>query len=191
MYLHPKKSWQVVKLIKSSKLPENYHGNESADHFTSSFQERLPWVRKANRNKFRFQNTYQLEIHTAHKCIKCNFRWFIKHEKKKNQACAFILMNGLTFLFTVWFNKKKKKSDWTVTEIAEARHMKENADKHVTLLVFYLVLGIFSWPNDAKKNLILSIVNFSRYSSDICLKIQMLKPSSASLMLLPVSQCFK
>lgn len=111
MYLHPKKSWQVVKLIKSSKLPENCHGNESADHFTSSFQERLPWVRKVNRNKFRFQNTYQLEIHTAHKCIKCNFRWFIKHEKK-NQACAFILMNGLTFLFTVWFNNNKKKKKW-------------------------------------------------------------------------------
>lgn len=65
-----------------------------------------------------------------------------------------------------------------MTEIAEARHMKENADKHVTLLVFYSVLGIFSWANDAKKKLILCILNFSWYSSDICLKIQMLKPSS-------------
>lgn len=111
--------------------------------------------------------------------------------KKKSSLCLYTYEWSNISLYCLVQQQQQKKSDWKVTEIAEARHMKENADKHVTLLVFYLVLGIFSWPNDAKKNLILNIVNFSRYSSDICLKIQMLKPSSASLMLLPVSQCFK
>lgn len=46
--------------------------------------------------------------------------------------------NHLAFLLFLWLNKKK------ISKIAEARHMKGNADKHVThsLLVFHLISGL-------------------------------------------------
>lgn len=96
--------------------------------------------------------------------------------------------NSLAFLFSLWFNKK-------ISKIAEARPMKGNADKHVThsLLVFHLVLGFFLWANDAKKKKFnLRILNLSHYSSHICavlsLKIQMLKPPSEIINLMPHSK---
>lgn len=73
--------------------------------------------------------------------------------KKKSSLCLYTYEWSNISLYCLVQQQQKKKSDWKVTEIAEARHMKENADKHITLLVFYLVLGIFSWPNDAKKKL--------------------------------------